>query len=117
MSISDDRLRELAEKMAAVMEGERAKPKLRLVDLPARKPRDVGMDDISRDAHYKRIRYLASAYKLQWLVDQATWEVANIEDLPDAELIELLRDMDRARECPEFDVSYEERGLVRRSSA
>lgn len=102
--------------MAAVMQGERAKPALRLVELPERKPRDVGMDAISREAHYRRIRYLAGAYRLQWLVDQATFDVANIEDLDDEQLIALLRDMDRARECPELDVSYEERGLVRRST-
>lgn len=99
--------------MAAVVSGERAKPSLRLVELPTRPARETGMDDIQREAHYKRIRYLASAYKLQWLVDQATWNCANIEDLSDEDLIELHADMDRARECPQDDVSYEEAGLVR----
>jgi hypothetical protein len=56
---------------------------------------------------------MASAYKLQWLVDQATFDCLNIEDLSDDALVQLHQDMDRARECPEFDVSYEERGLVR----
>jgi hypothetical protein len=113
MSISDERLRELAEKMAAVVNGERGKPSLRLVELPARPARDIGMDAIQREAHYRRVRYLASAYKLQWLVDQATWNCANIEDLSDDELIELHADMDKARECPDLDISYEEMGLVR----
>lgn len=75
------------------------------------------MDAIQREAHYRRIRYLASAYKLQWLVDQATWNVANLEDLSDEDLIELHRDMDRARECPVDDVSYEDAGLVRNKRA
>jgi hypothetical protein len=113
MGISDERLKELAEKMAAVANAERAKPQLRLVELPQKPDRDVGMDSVQRDGHYRRIRYFASAYKMQWLVDQALFEYANLEDLPDEELIALHRDMDRARECPEFDVSYEERGLVR----
>ena len=90
-----------------------AKPNLRLIELPERKPRDIGMDAISREMHYRRIRYMAGAYKLQWLVDQATWECTNIEDLSDEELVELHRDMDRARECPQDDVSFEEAGLVR----
>lgn len=113
MAISDERLRELAEKMAAVMEGERAKPKLRLIDLPPRPVREDCMDPLMRESHYRRIRYLAGAYRLQWLVDQATFGVANIEDLTDEELIKLHHDMDRARECPVEDVSYEEAGLVR----
>jgi hypothetical protein len=75
------------------------------------------MDGVSREAHYRRIRYIASAYRLQWLVDQATFDIANIEDLPDDQLSDLLRDMDRARECPQEDVSYEEAGLIRRSHA
>lgn len=71
------------------------------------------MDEITREAHYRRIRYIAAAYKLQWLVDQATFDCMNIEDLGDEDLLNLHRDLDRARECPEFDVSYEERGLVK----
>lgn len=99
--------------MAAIEPAEREKPKLRLIDLPARKPRDAGMDAIQREAHYRRVRYLAGAYKLQWLVDQATWNCVGIEDLSDEDLIQLHADMDRARECPAEDVSYEEAGLVR----
>lgn len=101
--------------MAALMESEHAKsrPQLRLVELPQKPPKVDCMDPLLREAHYKRIRYMASAYKLQWLVDQATFDCLNIEDLGDEALIELHRDMDRARECPEFDVSYEERGLIR----
>lgn len=107
------KLEALAKMIAAQLEGAPKKPVLRLVELPAKEPRDVGMDAIQREAHYRRIRYFAGAYKLQWLVDQALFNHANLEDLPDEDLIALHRDMDRARECPEFDVSFEERGLVR----
>jgi hypothetical protein len=71
------------------------------------------MDPITREAHYRRIRYVARAYRLQWLVDQAVFERAGIEELSDQELIKLQQDIDRARECPELDVSYEERGLLK----
>lgn len=99
--------------MAAIEAAEREKPKLRLIELPARPQREIGLDWIAREAHYKRIRYLAGAYRLQWLVEQATFHCCNIEDLSDDELIALHRDLDRARECPEDDVSYQDRGLVR----
>jgi len=107
------KLEALAKMIAAQLESAPKKPKLRLIDLPERKPRDVGMDAISREMHYRRIRYLAGAYRLQWLVDQACFACANIEDLGDAELIELHADMEKARECPIEDVSFEDAGLVR----
>lgn len=114
MAISDEKLMELAKKMAEVTLREREKPKLRLVDLPPKREAvDHGIDAITREMHYRRIRYLASAYGLQWLVDQATFSVVNIEDLSDDDLIALHRDIERARECPLEDVSFEDAGLVR----
>lgn len=107
------KLEALAKMIKAELEGAPARPSLRLVELPPKPVREIGMDPLQREAHYRRIRYLAGAYKLQWLVDQACFDRLNIEDLSDDELISLHQDMDRARECPEFDVSYEERGLVR----
>jgi hypothetical protein len=98
--------------MSDYLAAERAKPKLRLIECAPRKP-DVRMDDISREMHYRRIRYYACAYRLQWLVDQACFDCVNIEDLSDDDLIALHRDMDRARECPHDDVSFEDAGLVR----
>ena len=107
------RLEALARLIKAELGSAPERPKLRLVDLPPKPVREDSMDPLQREAHYRRIRYLAGAYKLQWLVDQACFERLNIEDLSDDELIKLHQDMDKARECPEFDVSYEERGLVR----
>lgn len=115
MLLTDEKLRELAQKMAEVTLRERAaRPKLRLVELPEKRPTEEhGIDPITREMHYKRIRYLAGAYRLQWLVEQATFDCVNLEDLSDDELLKLHRDIDRARECPVDDVSYEEAGLVR----
>ena len=87
-----------------------AKPDLRIV---ASRPEKSLFDAITRDAHLKRIRYLARAYRLRWLVDQETFHVAALECLEDAELSKLLADMERARECMSDDVSFEEAGLVR----
>lgn len=114
MAISDERLLELAQKMAEVTLREREKPRLRLVELPEKSTRpEHEIDPITREMHYKRIRYLASAYRLQWLVDQATFECTNLEDLSDDDLVRLHRDIERARECPHEDISYEEAGLIR----
>lgn len=71
------------------------------------------MDPISREAHCKRIRYLARAYGLRWLLDQETFHVAALECLDDDALSALLRDMERGRECLRDDVSFEDAGLVR----
>ncbi|MPS35036.1 MAG: hypothetical protein FH747_00950 [Stenotrophomonas sp.] len=62
------------------------------------------------------IRSLTRAYRqfgFQLLVDQATIGCAAIEDLPDAELVALHRDLDRARECIADGVTFEDAGLLR----
>lgn len=71
------------------------------------------MDAISRDAVLARIRDLRRMYRLGWLVRQETFNVAALECLEDRELSALLQDMERARECLQDDVSFEEAGLVR----
>lgn len=103
----------MAIKLAAYLEKERAKPKLRLIDCVPREKPEPRLDGLSREMHYRRIRYLAGAYRLQWLVDQAIFACVNIEDLADDDLIALHADMEKARECPLEDVSFEDVGLVR----
>ncbi len=76
-------------------------------------PASTWLDPISRDAHYKRIRYLSRAYGLRWLMDQETFKLPSIECLDDDALSALLSDMERARECMHDDVSFEDAGLVR----
>src|SRR5687768_9432096 len=86
----------LAEALAEkTKNGRPAKPKLRLVQ--AAKP--SVFDSITRESILRRIRYLARAYNLQWVTDQATFNVANVDCLEDPQLSSLLRDMERAREC------------------
>lgn len=60
-----------------------------------------------------RIRDLRRMYRLGWLVRQETFNVPALECLEDRELSALLQDMERARECLQDDVSFEEAGLVR----
>lgn len=93
------------------------KPRLRLVTLAAPEPGAFHLDDVSRNGHFRRIRWLSRAFRLQWLVDQATFSVPALECLEDAELSALLSDMERARECLRDDVSFEDAGLIRQRGA
>lgn len=90
-----------------------AKPQLRVVRVELQDPPAPTFDNVTRDAYLRRIRYLARAYRLGWLVDQETFHVAGLDTLENADLSKLLEKMERARECPQFDVSYEDADLVR----
>lgn len=87
----------------------KARARLRLI-VP---PTPTLLDPIFRDAHIKRIIHLRDAYRLRWLVDQATFNVASLSCLEDCDLIRLLTDMERARECIADGISFEDAGLVR----
>ena len=103
-------LEALASVIASTVKGVRpAKPPhLRLVDTP---PKQL-FDSITRDACLKRIRFLRKAYSLAWLVDQHTFDAPALESLTDESLSDLLRAMERARECIADGVSFEDAGLV-----
>lgn len=102
-------LEALAEVIANTVKGVTpAKPLLRVVCTPT----PTLFDSITRDCMYKRIRWLRDAYHLQFLIDQATFNRPNIESLEDADLSQLLRDMERARECAVDGISYDDAGLV-----
>lgn len=75
------------------------------------------MDGVTRAAVLTRIRYLADAYQLQWLPQQATFAKGKLSSLDDGDLAGLLRDMERARECSSEDVSFDDANLVRNTSA
>jgi hypothetical protein len=70
-------------------------------------------DAITRDSHLHRIRYLARAYRLRWLVDQATFDRPGLDSLEDVELVQLHQDMDRAMDCIRDGISFDEAGLLR----
>lgn len=69
--------------------------------------------DPDRKALLREIKYLAKAYRLTWMMNQATFRKGKLKDLDDGELVSLLKDMQRAIECPDDDVSYKEAGLLK----
>lgn len=89
--------------------GPRDRPKLRVV----RTSDPPELDPAQRSYYIRRIGWMAQAYRLQWLVDQETWEVGAVDRLDDEALRELLRDMERARECLRDGIAYDDAGLVR----
>lgn len=104
-------LEALAQALAAkVKNGKRARPSLRVVATP----RASQFDSITRDCILRRIRYLARAYRLQWLVDQEAFNEPNIDTLEDHALGRLLRKLETARECLQEGISFEDAGLVAR---
>lgn len=110
MSLSLDEIQELSKILdARAGLGRKERPKLRLIVPPTPKL----LDPIFREAHIKRVLFLQRAYRLQWLVDQACFNAASLSCLEDCDLIRLLNDMERARECIADGVSFEDAGLIR----
>lgn len=109
MSLSREEVLELANVLnARAGLGRSERPKLRLVVPPTSKL----LDPIFREAHIKRAIFLRDRYRLQWMVDQATFNVASLSCLEDCDLIRLLADMERARECMADGISFEDAGLI-----
>lgn len=72
-----------------------------------------GMDAVTRESHIKMIGHLRKRYGMQVLVDQAIFGRSCLEDLSDDELVDLHRDLERARECLSDGISLEDAGLLR----
>lgn len=94
--------------------------------LPAPRPRlravgeagnaAVALSEVERQTHVRMIRALKRhwhPYGMGLIVDQATLGKGTVEDLTDDELVQLHRDMDRARQCIQEDVSFVDAGLLR----
>lgn len=111
MNKTDILLSQLADRIAAApAKGARKRP-----PMPA-----IGeMDRICRESHIRMIRSLVRAYRpfgFQILVDQATIGRSGVDELDDAELIDLHRTIDRARECLQDGITFEEAGLIKSST-
>lgn len=120
MALSEDRLQELARRLAKAMDqadGAKSPPPILQVVQPLEQPlmkTARGMDDIARESHCRMIRHHRRRWpQLQVLIDQACFKSGSIERLADAELQDLLRDLERAIECIHEDVTFEDAGLVR----
>lgn len=102
-------LEALAEVIAARVSGQQpSRPLLRVVP----KPKPTLFDGITRESIFRRVRFLRDRYRLQFLIDQATFNLPNMECLDDAPLSKLLRDMEAARECIADGISFEDCGLI-----
>ena len=92
----------------------RAKPRLSLVG--SEPPPAIVDDEITRASRVNRIRWLAKAYRLQWLVEQHCFGCAGIESLGQDALRALHRDMEIGRECVVEGNSFDDAGLVRKQA-
>ena len=116
MALSEERLQELARRMAAAMDGGQQpvqRPKLRVVVAPV--PHVTRLDDITRESHCRMIRHIRRrwGYVMQRIIDQACFGLAGIEQLDDDALIQLHKDMERAEECVLEGISLEDAGLLK----
>jgi len=114
MGISEARLRELAAEIVQQLAG-MALPKrqhLRVAAMPST-PLSYSMDPITRASHIRVIKHHKQFYGLQILVDQACIGYGGINDLPDDAVMQLHKDLDRARECIADGISLEDAGLIR----
>jgi hypothetical protein len=73
------------------------------------------MDFILRESHCRMIRHFRRRWgaSMQLLIDQACFGYTGIEALPDDDLIQLHRDLERAQDCMRDGVSFEDAGLLR----
>ncbi|MCO7500568.1 hypothetical protein N5J01_02660 [Stenotrophomonas sp. GD03701] len=73
------------------------------------------MDVMVRESHCRMIRHLVRRWggQMQVIVDQACFGLAGIEQLPDEDLIQLHKDLERAQDCIRDGVSFEDAGLLR----
>jgi hypothetical protein len=103
-------LEALAEVIATRVKGAKpAKPILRVIV----SPKPTLFDSITRASILDRVRRLRDMYRLDWLIEQETFNKPGLESLEDAELSALLRDMERARECITEGTAFDDAGLVR----
>lgn len=115
-----DKFEELAQRLAArtaVLRGDALpRPTLRAVDVPPTRQMDgFRMDVVLRESHCRMIRHFRRRWgqPMQLIIDQACFGVMGIEQLPDDDLIQLHKDLERAEDCMRDGVTFEDAGLLR----
>jgi len=73
------------------------------------------MDYLHRESHCRMIRHMRRRWgmPMQYIIDQACFGLAGIEQLSDDDLIQLHKDLERAQDCMRDGVSFEDAGLLR----
>lgn len=115
-----DKFEELAQRLAArtaALRGETApRPELRSVRVTAGpEPEGFRMDVVLRESHFRMIRHFRRRWgqPMQLIIDQACFGMMGIEQLPDDDLIQLHKDLERAQDCMRDGVTFEDAGLLR----
>lgn len=115
-----DKFEELAQRLAARTAALRAeqqqRPALHVVPAAAAPPRaDFRMDAVLRESHCRMIRHFRRRWgqPMQMVIDQACFGLTGIEKLPDDDLIQLHKDLERAEDCMRDGVTFEDAGLLR----
>lgn len=117
----DNRFEELAQRLAArtaALRGHASQqPKLHVVREPS-PVAPVGafrMDFVLRESHIRMIRHFRRRWgqPMQLIIDQACFGYMGVEQLPDDDLIQLHKDLERAEDCMRDGISFEDAGLVR----
>ncbi|MEN5285553.1 hypothetical protein ABE494_06340 [Stenotrophomonas lactitubi] len=75
----------------------------------------VRMDVVLRESHCRMIHHFHRRWgaPMKLLIDQACFGFMGIEQLPDDDLIQLHKDLERAEDCMRDGVSFEDAGLLR----
>lgn len=115
-----DKFEELAQRLAARTAALRVetpqRPTLRVVPTElAAEPQGFRMDAMVRESHCRMIRHFRRRWgqPMQMIIDQACFGLAGIEQLPDDDLIQLHKDLERAEDCMRDGVTFEDAGLLR----
>lgn len=103
-----EKLAQLVANRARTLNGER--PALKVVGERA----EGSLDDSARDAYIGMIRQIRQGYdiSLGYFVNQAILEHGSLEQMPDEELIALHAKLERAVECIQWDIPYEDTGSM-----
>lgn len=115
MALSEERLQELAKRMAAAMGPASEAPSRPQLQLVRDAPPYRRMDDITRESHCRMIRHIRRrwGHYMQRIIDHACFGLTGIDQLDDDSLVQLHMDLERAEQCMLEGISLEDAGLLR----